>query len=249
MKVIIIEDEQPAAAKLLAALRETGIDYQCLAQLATVKDSVRWFRENPPPELVFMDIELSDGQSFGIFNEVSIGCPVIFTTAYHEYWQEAFEHNSIDYLLKPVKAEKLRTALNKYETLRLHFAGKMEQLKHWQQNPPEYKKRYLIKRGSDYISLRTDDIAYCYAAHKLVCLVDGTAQKYLLDKSLSDLEKELDPARFFRLNRKYMVNINAISRLRSVGKGKLQVDLNPPPAEEVLVSSELTLRFKDWMNA
>ncbi len=249
MKILIIEDEKPAAQKLLSSLQGIDPKYQCLAMLESVQESVDWLRQHAHPELVFMDIELSDGQSFRIFEQVKIDCPVIFTTAFDEYWQEAFEHNSIDYLLKPVQPEKLAAALKKYESLRQHFAGALEQLRLWRQEAPGYKKRFLIKRGSDYITLRAEEIAYCYAAHKLVCLVDRQGQRYLLDKSLSDLEKELDPRDFFRLNRKYITHINAIHRLRSQGKGKLAVEFNPPAPEEVVVSSELSTRFKEWMDA
>ncbi|ULQ51644.1 LytR/AlgR family response regulator transcription factor [Flavihumibacter fluvii] len=249
MKILIIEDEQPAAARLIAALEQTSGNIDVQAVLSSVAESVNWLRNHEMPDLILMDIELTDGRSFRIFDEINIECPVIFSTAYDEYWQEAFEHNSIDYLLKPIKPEKLEAALKKYETLKLHFTGSFEQLKTWEQQPKGYKKRFLIKRGTDYISLKTTDIAYCYAAHKIVCLVDGQGSKYLLDKSLADLERDLDPAVFFRLNRKYLANINAILKLKSLGKGKLQVELSPPAGEEVVVSAEQTASFKDWMDA
>ncbi|KIC96418.1 LytR/AlgR family response regulator transcription factor [Flavihumibacter solisilvae] len=249
MKILIIEDEAPAAAKLTTALEQAPVEIELLGITGSVRDSVQWLQQNQRPDLIFMDIELSDGQSFRIFEQVSIDCPVIFATAYDEYWQEAFECNSIDYLLKPIRQEKLEAALKKYESLKQHFAGALEQLRNWQQHPPSYKKRFLIKRGPDYVTLKTDDIAYCYAAHKLVCLIDGQGQRYLLDKSLSDLERELDPAHFFRLNRKYLANINAIRKLKGFGKGKLLVELHPAAPEEVIVSSEQTASFKDWMDA
>ncbi|GAO42234.1 LytR/AlgR family response regulator transcription factor [Flavihumibacter petaseus] len=249
MKILIIEDEKPAAERLFAALQGIEGQHECLATLESVREAVAWLSAHLSPDLIFMDIELSDGQSFSIFDQVTISCPVIFTTAYDEYWQEAFEYNSIEYLLKPIRQERLQAALQKYATLKQHFAGSLEQLRSRQQQPAEYRKRYLIKRGSDYVSIKTEQIAYCYAAHKLVCIVDDTGQRYLLDKSLSDLEKELNPDQFFRVNRKYLAHINAISRLRSPGKGKLLVEFDPPAPEEVAVSTELILRFKEWMDA
>ena len=249
MKVLIIEDELPAAEKLVAAILSADPATEVTAVLSSVAESVDWLRQHAMPELIFMDIELTDGRSFRIFDEVKIDCPVIFATAYDEYWQEAFEYNSIDYLLKPVKPEKIVTALKKYKSLRQHFAGSYEQLKNWSQQPRDFKKRYLIKRGADYISIRTEEIAYCYAAHKIVCLVNAEGSRFLLDRSLADLEKDLDPAQFFRLNRKYIVNINAILKLKTFGKGKLLVELNPPTTEEVVVSAEQTASFKVWMDA
>lgn len=249
MKILIIEDEAPAAERLITALEQAGENIVVQAVLSSVAESVEWMNKHEMPDLVIMDIELTDGRSFRIFDEVKIDCPVIFSTAYDDYWQEAFEHNSIDYLLKPIKPEKLSAALNKYQSLKQHFAASLEQLKTWDKQVKDYKKRLLIKRGVDFISLKTGDIAYCYAAHKVICLVDGKGSKYLLDKSLADLEKDLDPAQFFRLNRKYIANINAIVKLKSHGKGKLLVELSPPAGEEVVVSAEQTASFKEWMNA
>src|SRR6185436_9640935 len=174
MKTIIIEDEKPAAEKLQKALLKADPAMDVVAVTNSVRSSVEWLQQNPQPDLLFMDIELGDGLSFKIFDEVNITSPVIFCTAYDEYWQEAFEHNSIDYLLKPIRQDKLENALNKYDKLKQHFATNFQQLQQWQQQPAGngYKKRFLVKRGIDYISIKTDDIAYFYAAHKLVCMVD-----------------------------------------------------------------------------
>jgi two-component system LytT family response regulator len=242
MKVIIIEDEKPAAEKLHKALLACDATIQVQAVLSSVKSAVEWLQQNAGPDLVFMDIELTDGLSFKIFDQVSINCPVIFTTAYDEYWQEAFEHNSIDYLLKPLKQEKLQLALKKYQGLKQHF--NYQQLLTQQ---GEHKKRFLVKRGTDYISIKTTDISYFYAAQKLVCLVDNNAQKFILDQSLSDLEKQLDPAQFYRVNRKYLVNLNAIKRIKAYAKSKLQLEIQPAPSEEIIISQENAAAFKAWM--
>jgi DNA-binding LytR/AlgR family response regulator len=249
MRTIIIEDEKPAAEKLLKALQKADANITVTATLNSVAESVEWLQQNPQPDLLFMDIELTDGLSFKIFESVNITSPIIFTTAYDEYWQEAFEHSSIDYLLKPIKQDKLETALKKYEMLKKHFASNLQNLQQWQQSPSQYKKRYLVKRGTEYIALKTEDIAYCYATHKLVCMVDCNNQKFILDKSLADLEKELDPQSFFRLNRKYLANINAVKKIKAYGKGKLQVDLFPTVEEEVIISNENMASFKEWIGS
>lgn len=248
MKVIIIEDEKPAAEKLLKAIQKSNPAIEIAALLSSVKATTEWLQQNPMPDLLFMDIELSDGLSFKIFDSINISSPVIFCTAYDEYWQEAFEHNSIDYLLKPVKQEKLEIALNKYEKLKQHFASSFQQLQQWQQQPgATYKKRFLVKRGADYISIKTEDIAYFYATHKLVCMVDNKNQKFILDQSLADIEKQLDPAQFYRVNRKYLVQLNAIKKIKSYPKSKLQVEVEPVVSEDIVVSQENAAAFKEWM--
>ncbi len=247
MKVLIIEDEKPAAEKLLKAIRQTDPSIEVQAVLNSIKTSVEWLQQNPMPDLLFMDIELGDGLSFKIFEKVNISSPVIFCTAFDEYWQEAFEHNSIDYLLKPVKQEKLEAALSKYEKLKQYFASNFQQLQQWQQPAGAYKKRFLVKRGTDYISIKTDDIAYFYATHKLVCMVDNKAQKFILDQSLAEIEKQLDPSQFYRVNRKYLVNLSAIKKIKTYPKSKLQLEVEPAVAEEIIISQENVSAFKEWM--
>lgn len=251
MRTIIIEDEKPAAEKLSKALLKSQRGIEVMAILNSVAEAVHWLQQHPAPDLVFMDIELTDGASFRIFEQVTLEAPVIFTTAYDEYWQEAFEHNSIDYLLKPIKPEKLEAALDKYERIKTHFSQNLQAL--LQQpvtpTPGEYKKRFLVKKGSDYQSIRTEDIAYFYAMHKLVCLVDTRGQKFILDVSLAEIEKTIDPALFFRVNRKFLVQMNAIKKIRAHAKSKLLLELEPPIAEEVVVSQENASTFKSWMGS
>jgi two-component system LytT family response regulator len=249
MKVIIIEDEKPAAEKLIKAIQKTDTAIRIAAVLNSVQASVEWLHQNPPPDLLFMDIDLGDGLSFKIFDKVKINSPVIFCTAYDEYWQEAFEHNSIDYLLKPVRQEKLETALNKYDKLKQHFAINFQQLQQWQCHPAEhtYKKRFLVKRGMDYASVKTEDIAYFYAVHKLVCMVDNKNQKFIIDQSLAEIEKQLDPAHFYRVNRKYFVQQNSIKKIKTYPKSKLLLEVEPALNEEIIIAQENVATFKQWM--
>ena len=249
MNIIIIEDEKPAAEKLQKAITQFDGSINVLTIISNVRAAIEWLLNNPMPDLVFMDIELSDGLCFRIFEQCTITCPIIFTTAYDEYWQEAFEYNSIDYLLKPVKQEKLQNALNKYHSIKQHFTASFRQLMQWQQNPDKYKKRFLVKRGADYVTVKTEAIAYFYATHKLVCMVAGGNQKFILDKSLADLEKDLDPAQFYRANRKYLVNITAIKKIRIYPKSKLQLEMEPPATEEIIISQENVAAFKEWMGS
>jgi DNA-binding LytR/AlgR family response regulator len=247
MTAIIIEDEKPAVEKLKKGLTKANPDIQVLACLTSIEQATSWFQSNPQPDVIFMDIELSDGLSFQILEQSAIQSPIIFTTAYDEYWQEAFEHNSIDYLLKPIKQEKLESALSKYHRLKEHFAGNLQNLLNWQNGNSTYKKKFLVKRGADYISIKVEDIAYFYASHKVICLVNKQANKFILDESLAELEEQLDPSMFYRVNRKYLVNLNAIQRIRSYPKSKLQLDLLPVVEEEVLIAQENVASFKDWM--
>jgi DNA-binding LytR/AlgR family response regulator len=217
--------------------------------LGSVQAAATWLQQQPPPDLIFMDIELTDGLSFKIFEQATVACPVIFTTAFDEYWQEAFEHNSIDYLLKPIKQEKLEAALHKFDKLKQFFTGNFQQLQQWRQQAehPVFKKRFLVKRGMDYITIRAEEIAYFYATHKLVCMVDNKGQKFILDKSLADLEKETDPAQFYRLNRKFLVSIHAIKKIKTHPKSKLLIELEPALPEEIIVSQENVTAFKEWV--
>ena len=247
MKAIIIEDEKPAAEKLQKALLKCTPPVEVMAVLGSVRAAAAWLQSNAGPELIFMDIELTDGLSFRLFEQAAIECPVIFITAYDEYWQEAFEYNSIDYLLKPVRQDKLEAALKKYEKLKHHFTSNYQRLLSWPQQDNGHKKRFLVKRGTDYISIKTTDIAYFYATQKLVCLVDNHAQKFILDQSLSDLEKQLDPSQFYRVNRKYLVHLQAIHRIKTYPKSKLLLEIQPPPPEEIIISQEGTAAFKTWM--
>lgn len=247
MKVVIIEDENPAAEKLRKELHQADPAIEVLAVLTSVKEAITWLKQSAMPDLLFMDIELGDGLSFKIFEDIPITSPVIFCTAFDEYWQEGFEHSGIDYLLKPIKEDKLAMALKKYDQLRQHFSTGMQQLMQYTRQSNGYKKRFLVKRGGDYISIRTEEIAFFYATHKVICMIDNKNQKYILDQSLAEIEKQLDPAQFYRANRKYLLNQTAIKRIRSFPKSKLQLELEPAASEEIIISQENVASFKEWM--
>lgn len=248
MNVLIIEDEKPALDRLIEMLKQSEAPVSISGTCGSIKESVTWLRQNDPPDLILMDIELSDGRSLEIFNLCSIACPVIFTTAYDEYLLEAFGCNGIEYLLKPIRADKLKRALKKYETLRSHFTGRIDALlKTVASGKTGYKERLLVKSGADYVPIQTKETAYFYTEFKITFLVNCAGQKFMIDKPLGDLEAELDPHYFFRVNRKYLAHIQSIGRFKSSDKGKIRVDLRPSVKEEVHVSQEKASEFKQWM--
>lgn len=242
MKVVIIEDEAPAAARLQKMLMATSYGIEVDEVLDSLARAKAWLQANPLPDLIFMDIELSDGLSLELVREVRVACPVVFVTAYDEYWQEAFEYNNIDYLLKPVKAERLEAALRKFSEMKAYFMSRYLQLL----ANRGHKEKFLVRRGTEFVSIRTEEIAYFQASHKLVCLVRRDGSKFILDRSLAEVEKEVDPATFYRLNRKYLVNTTAIRKVSALPKSKLLVELEPAAKEELVVSSENSAGFKKW---
>jgi DNA-binding LytR/AlgR family response regulator len=246
MKVMIIEDELPARAKLRSMLSRIDTNIDVIAELGSVKASLKWLYENPEPDIAFVDIQLSDDHSFEIFRQHPLKCPIIFTTAFDKYLMESFEFNSIDYLLKPITEEKLLRALDKVKKLEQHFVGtnfhKLMGVLH--QEKSTY--RLLAKKGSEYIPIDCKDIAYIFTDHKISFLKDISGGQFILDKNLTDLEHELDSKLFFRLNRKYIAHIKAIEKFKP-DNGKIRVFLKPEVREEVHVSKEMAPFFRKWI--
>jgi two-component system, LytTR family, response regulator LytT len=253
MNVLIIEDEIVSARRLEKMLKGLIPDLRILALLESVGQSVRWFKDNPPPELIFMDIQLSDGSSFDIFSQVEITSPVIFITAYDEYALQAFKVNSIDYLLKPIDKNELAQSLEKLHRL-LQFKSYVSQpemaqlINSLREAKPNYKTRFLVKAGQTFITIFTPEIAYFFADHKVSYLVTREGKKHLIDQTLEELEDQLDPKVFFRLNRQFIAAVHAITKLHNYFNRKLKVELNPPTDIEVLVSREKSPDFKTWLN-
>lgn len=247
MKVIILEDEAPAAERLKKMLRATSFGVEVLAVLPTLASAVAWLGANPLPDLIFMDIELGDGLSVGLVKRVRIDCPVIFVTAYDEYWQEAFEYNSVDYLLKPVRMEKLEAALGKLSEVKKYFALRYHDLLGYREAGPAFKEGFLVRRGIEHVSIKVSEIAFFYATHKVVCLLRCDGAKFILDQSLAEIEKKVDPVIFYRVNRKYLVHRQAVRRIHSLPKSKLVIEVVPAVTEEVVISSENSAGFKKWL--
>lgn len=247
MRVVILEDEPLARRRLAECIEACDPATEIAASLAGVAEALPWFRGHTHPDLLFADIQLGDGTSFDVLRQVRIECPVVFTTAYDDYVLEAFQTNGIDYLLKPIKQEAVAAALEKYARLRGHFLADHAALAQALRRPAGARERFLVRKGNEFLSVRTADVAYLFSEHKLVFLVTRDGKRYVLDKALTEWESELEPGRFFRLNRNYLVCIDAVARCTPHPKGRLLVELRPATTAEVIVSQERAAAFKRWL--
>ncbi|MBT8274500.1 MAG: LytTR family DNA-binding domain-containing protein [Bacteroidia bacterium] len=250
MRVIIIEDEKPSARRLERMLSRLNVKAETM--LHSVEEAVDWFQQNDHPDLIFLDIQLSDGLSFEIFEIVEINSAIIFTTAYDEYALQAFKLNSIDYLLKPIDEEDLAKAVEKYKertpqqkSVTLDF----EDIKKLLVNPIErdYKKRFSVKVGQHLKLINIEDIECFYSENKGTYLYTTEGRNYLLDLTLDQLENDLEPHTFFRINRKFYVNINAIKDMVSYTNSRLQIKLKSYNEQDVIVARERVKAFKNWL--
>ncbi|PWD97845.1 LytR/AlgR family response regulator transcription factor [Marinilabilia rubra] len=251
MKVLIIEDEQVAAEKMENMLSEIDPAIQVQDRLGSVKESVSWFSKNSA-DIVFMDIQLSDGICFDIFERVSVNTPVIFTTAYDQYAIKAFEVNSVSYLLKPIRLKDLREALEKFKSLKHSLSMDLQSLvAQLKGNEPPFRKRFLIQIGEKIKKIEVEEIAYFYAQEKGVYLKLFKGNSYPVEFSLDKLENILDPEHFFRVNRKFLVNMKAIQNMTAYSRGRIKVELNPPMHDgfEVIVSIDRVYGFRRWLNS
>lgn len=250
MQVLIIEDEKPSARRLKRMLEAQ--DVEVLTLLHSVEESVAWFSENSHPEVIFLDIQLSDGLSFEIFDKIEITSAIIFTTAYDEYALQAFKLNSIDYLLKPIDEDELIAAMNQYKTQQKQSSNvqlNFEDIKKLLTNPVEreYKKRFTVKIGQHLRMIPVDEIECFYSENKGTYAHTFEGRDYLLDTTLEQLEDELEPATFFRINRKFFININAIKDIISYTNSRLQIKLESYKDQDVIVARERVKDFKLWL--
>ena len=249
-KAIIIEDEKLAVNAITHALSEISFEIQVETVLGSVAEAKSYLSSSPEVDIIFSDVQLSDGLSFDIFRSMEIKSPVIFITAFDEFMMTAFEHNGINYLLKPVTKKDLEKALFKYQMLEKHFSTQNEAIKKLAANHAVERKknRMLVKRGMEYISLRLEDIILFYTENKLVYVIDTAGKKYMSEKNLSELEEILDNSRFFRANRQYIINIDFIKGFKTFDRVKLLVDLNVPEINHnIIVSQENSSQFREWM--
>lgn len=256
MKVFLIEDEQLLARQLTSLLKKIEPGVEILGHTNSIETSVAWLDQHPAPQLIFMDIELADGQCFEIFNRIKVSSPVIFTTAYDEFALKAFKVNSIDYLLKPIKEEELVSALNKWKQLQRSTAnthsiesitGILNSLVKEKEN--SYRKRFLVKHGQKMVSVNTSDIAFFNARNTLNFITTRTKQKYLVDYTLDEIEELVHPNQFFRANRQFILAHDIITAVHPWFNGKLKVDLSLPLEEEIIVSRDKAPQLKAWMGA
>jgi DNA-binding LytR/AlgR family response regulator len=245
MRVVIIEDELLAQAKLEAMLLTLDPTVKVVAKLSSVKDALAWLTTNTQPDVAFVDIQLSDDHSFEIFRRHPAQFPVIFTTAFDKYLLESFEFNSIDYLLKPITEEKLKRSLTKLKNLEHHFVyGNMMKLV--QQTQPHQKERIVVRKGTEFIALTFDEIAFFFTEHRIVFVKDVVGHQYIVDKTLGEVEADLDRKKFFRINRKFIASVDAIEKFKP-DNGKIRIFLKPEMKEEIHVSKETAPEFRKWI--
>lgn len=252
MKVVIIEDEHLAANKLEKMIKQYDPKIEVAEKLDSVESAVEWLSSNDSPDLLFLDIRLTDGTCFDIIQQTTINCPVIFTTAYDQYALEAFNLQSIDYLIKPVSQDKLNKAMDKMDRMRknlsLHNSDLELILRKVEGANDNYKSRFLIKSGSSMRSISVEDVAYFYSEDKLVFMKTKNEKRYIVNETLEELEGALNPADFFRINRQFIVHFEAIEKVHPHFKGRLKIELKPAPTDEVYISNRRASAFKDWMN-
>jgi len=250
MQVLIIEDEAPAANRLAVLLQRISNEINVVQKLDSVEAAVNYLQSAINIDLIFMDIQLADGLSFDIFQRTTVTTPVIFTTAFDQYTLKAFKVNSIDYLLKPIDEAELNCAVDKYRRFYYKkeddFSEKIIKLMR-EMNTTAYTERLLIKRGQQLSYLKIATTAYCYADGKLCYAVDFDSNKYLLETNLSQLEEQLHPAKFYRINRTLLVNIESIMKVHTWLGGRLKLELSLKAHAETVVSRERVSGFKNWL--
>lgn len=255
VRIFILEDEPLGARHLEEAVRRWDPAAEIVGEADSVRRAAELLSAMREPDLLLMDLRLADGLSFRLFDLLPLRCPAIVTTAYDAHVIEALEHNAIDYLLKPISVERLGQALNKYLRLREHFAGRLAGMAAQLEAPPAARaprapgapiERLLARRGAAFVAVPLERVAWFTTEHKLTLLADRDGARLLVDTPLSELAERLAP-RFFRLNRQYLAQADAIERFRSVGKGRLLVTLRPPAPDEVIVSQEAAAAFRAWI--
>lgn len=250
MKVLIIEDEPAAARRLQKMLTDFDEKIEVLEQLDGIESTIIWLSEShPKPDLIFMDIHLSDGSCFEIFKLIKIDSPIIFITAYDQYALDAFKVNAIDYLLKPIKEEDLQHALEKFEKFRpggnLDYEALAKAIRQEQDN---FQKRFLIRLGQSIKVVEISDVAYFYTQEKITFLTTKSGKRYPVDYSLEKLDTIADPKKFFRINRQFIVNIDAITEMYAYSKSRVKLKLDPTTDSDTIVSTERSPHFKKWLS-
>ncbi|MEM9671222.1 MAG: LytTR family DNA-binding domain-containing protein [Bacteroidota bacterium] len=251
MDVLIVEDEPLASERLAELIAQCDTSIQVRSTLDTIEDCVEFFTKEDPVDLVFMDIQLSDGISFEIFDRIEVESPVVFTTAYDQYALQAFKVNSIDYLLKPIDPSELQETLQRFvrQQSRPATDHRLLQQLSTHLNPP-YQSRFLVKSGNHYHSITQSDIAYFQADGKIVYLVTQAGKRYIIDYTMERLERDLlPPDTFFRVNRTFMVQIDAIRDIQNYANGRLKLTVHPPADYDIIVSRERVSFFKAWLNS
>lgn len=250
MKAVIVEDEIIAAQNLQRLIAQVNKDIEIIAILKSIEDSVEWFSANPAPDLVFMDIHLSDGASFSIFDNVKIHAPIIFTTAYDEYALKAFEVNSIDYLLKPISIKDLERAIKKFGQINKTHNSNEEVIANlldiFKKEKKIYKSFFLIPHKDKIIPLSVNDIAYIYSEYKMARIATFDNRTFSENNSLDEILRQIDPSRFFRANRQFIISHKAIKDITVWFDNKFSVNLTVAIPEKIIISRARAGEFKEW---
>ena len=256
MKILIVEDEDLAVKKLKKTLLSVDESATVVGETDSIKSTIGWLENNSAPDLILMDIELADGQSFEIFNHVQVKSPVIFITSYDEYALKAFKVNSVDYLLKPVQKEDLQAALEKYRTMKNLYKTEAEPsisidvlVKELQQKlqTKDYRKRFLVKHGQKLVSVEVDEIAYFFSDGRLNFFKTNDNRKFVVDYTMDELNEMLDPDRFFRISRSFFISVNSVAQIHDYFGNRLILHLKPETDKEAIVSREKVTDFKTWL--
>jgi len=246
MKAIIIEDELIAVQNLKRLIEQINRNIEIIAVLKSISASVKWFSANPNPDLVFMDIHLSDGSSFTIFEKVKITAPVIFTTAYDEYALKAFEVNSIDYLLKPINVKELERAIDKFSRFSSNEELIAQMLTLFKKEKKDYKSIFLMPHKDKFLPLSVNDIAYIYAENKMAKMVTFDNRTFPEFSSLDEIQRQIDPDKFFRASRQFIISHKAIKDIVAWFDSKLSINLTVETPEKIIISRARASDFKDW---
>ncbi len=250
MKVVIIEDEAIAANNLEKQLLKVEPGVEILGKIDSIRDSVTWLSNNIV-DLIFLDIHLSDGLSFSIFDQIEVKTPIIFTTAYDQYTLKAFKVYSIDYLLKPIDLNELKMAIEKYKNLvskNLRNTIDIQALLESFRPTKEYQKKFIVHAGQKIKMIKTSEIAWFYGSDKGTFLYTFSNSSYAVDFSLDKLENLLNPEKFFRINRNYLINIESINEMYTLTKSRIKIELKPKTSDETLVSFNRMRGFRKWLN-
>ena len=256
MKILIVEDEELAVKKIQKTLASIDPDAEIAGITHSISSTIDWLESNPSPDLILMDIELSDGQSFEIFSRTKVKSAVVFTTSYDEFALKAFKVNSIDYLLKPVQKEDLEAALNKFRNMKEVYAGGKDEnlnmetiMKQLQQklHIREFRKRFLVKHAQKLVSIEVEEIAYFFSDGRLNFFKTYDNKKYVLDYTMDELEDMLDPDRYFRISRSFYIAIDSVEQIHEYFGNRLLLHLKPPVEKDAVVSREKVADFKKWM--
>jgi two-component system, LytTR family, response regulator len=257
MKILIVEDEDLAVRKLQKTLAAVDDTATVVGIVDSIHATVEWMQKNEAPDLILMDIELADGQSFEIFSRVEVKSPVIFTTSYDEHALKAFKVNSVDYLLKPVQKEELESALNKYRQMmkiaspsskqkEFNMESLVKELKQKLQ-PKEFRKRFLVKHAQKLVSIEIEEIAYFFSDGRLNFFKTYDNRKFVVDYTMDDLEEMLDPDKYFRISRSFYISVESVDQIHEYFGNRLLLHLKPAVDKEAVVSREKVADFKKWM--